>query len=80
MTFKYVDRKSRESQPRQPYRKGSNGGQQIISKTVKLDFPRFVGDDPTEWFNRVEQFFEYLGTVENQKVLTAAYHLEWEAN
>jgi hypothetical protein len=50
------------------HRKGSNGGQQIISKTAKLDFSRFVGDDPTEWFNRVEQFFEYLGIVENQKV------------
>ena len=51
------------------HKEGSNGGRQIISsKTEKLDFPWFSGDDPTEWFNRVEQFFEYLGTVENQKV------------
>ena len=63
------------------HKEGSNGGRQIISsKTAKLDFPWFLGDDPIKWFNRVEQFFEYLGTVENQKVLTAAYHLEWEAN
>jgi hypothetical protein len=28
----------------------------------------------------VEQFFEYLDTVENQKVAMVAYHLEGEAN
>jgi hypothetical protein len=30
------------------YREGHNGGQQIVSsKTAKLEFPRFSGDDPT---------------------------------
>ena len=51
------------------HKEGNNGGQQIISsKTIKLDFPWFLRDDPTKWFDRVEQFFEYLGTTENQKV------------
>jgi len=60
---------------------GNDGGQQIVSaKTTKLEFPRFMGDDPTEWFNRVHQFFEYQGTAEAQKVSMAAYHLEGEAN
>jgi len=40
------------------HKEGNNRGRQIISsKTAKLDFPRFSGDDPTEWLNRVEQFF-----------------------
>lgn len=60
---------------------GNHGGRQIVSsKTAKLDFPRFSGDDPTEWFNRVEQYFEYQATADNQKVTMAAYHLEGEAN
>lgn len=47
------------------HREGNDGGWHIISaKTAKLEFPRFSGDDPTEWFNRVHQFFEYQGTAE----------------
>lgn len=63
------------------HKEGNNEGRQIISfKIAKPDFPWFSGDDPTEWFNHVEQFFEYLGTVENQKVDMVAYHLEGKAN
>ena len=35
---------------------------------AKFEFPRFAGDDPTEWFNRVAQFFEFQRTPEDQKV------------
>ena len=35
---------------------------------AKIEFPRFAGDDPTEWFNRVAQFFEFQRTPEDQKV------------
>jgi hypothetical protein len=60
---------------------GNDGGRQIVfAKTAKLEFPWFAGDDPTEWFNRVHQFFEYQGTTEAKKVSMAAYHLEREAN
>ncbi|XP_040996109.1 uncharacterized protein LOC121242288 [Juglans microcarpa x Juglans regia] len=63
------------------HRDNQEGGRPIVSsKSAKLEFPRFSGEDPTEWFNRVEQFFEYQGTAENQKVFMAAYHLEGEAN
>ena len=42
------------------YREGNEGGRVVVSsKTAKLEFPRFSGDDPTEWFNRVNQFFEF---------------------
>jgi hypothetical protein len=35
-------------------REGHEGGRLIVSsKTARLEFPRFSGDDPTEWFNRV---------------------------
>ena len=32
---------------------------QFQSNVAKLDFPRYVGNDPTEWFSRINQFFEY---------------------
>ena len=38
------------------------------SKMAKLEFPKYSGADPTEWFNRVAQFFEFQDTADNQKV------------
>jgi hypothetical protein len=52
----------------------------VSSKTARLEFPRFSGDDPTEWFNCVNQFFKFQNTPEAQKVYLASYHLEREAN
>jgi hypothetical protein len=35
-------------------REGQERGRLIVSsKTARLEFPRFSGDDPTEWFHRV---------------------------
>lgn len=45
-----------------------------------MEFPRFAGNDPTEWFNQVSQYFEYQETTDEEKVVLAAYHLEVEAN
>lgn len=57
------------------------GGREIFtSKLAKLEFPKYSGEEPTEWFNRVDQFFEYQGTTEAQKVSLASFHLEGEAN
>ncbi|KAH9718389.1 hypothetical protein KPL71_022207 [Citrus sinensis] len=47
---------------------------------AKLDFPRYAGNDPTEWFNRINQFFEYQESIEDQKFVLASFHLEGEAN
>lgn len=59
----------------------SDGGRQVFSsKMAKLEFPKYAGDDPTEWVDQVAQFFEYQGTPDNQKVSFASFHLEGEAN
>ena len=50
------------------------------SKLARLEFPRFAGSDPTEWFTWVEQFFDYQDTLVSQKVPLASYHMEGEAN
>jgi hypothetical protein len=47
---------------------------------AKLDFPRYSGDDPTVWLDRVVQYFDYKQTSEDQRVSLAAFHLESEAN
>jgi hypothetical protein len=49
-------------------------------KLAKMDFPKYKGvDDPTSWICRVEQFFEFQQTKEEDKLPMAAYHLEEEA-
>lgn len=63
------------------HREGNDRGRLVVSsKTAKLEFPQFLGDDPTEWFNRVNQFFEFQNTPVAQEVSLASYHLEGEAN
>ncbi|KAH9660406.1 retrotrans gag domain-containing protein [Citrus sinensis] len=51
-----------------------------IQIMAKLEFPRYSDDNPTEWFNRVNQFFEFQGINNEQKVSLASFHLEGEAN
>jgi hypothetical protein len=49
-------------------------------KVAKLNFPKYEGtEDPTSWVCRVEQFFEFQNTAEDDKVMLVAYHLEGEA-
>jgi chromosome segregation ATPase len=66
---------------REEFTESVEGGRQMFSsKLTKLEFPRYSSDDPTEWFNRVEQFFEYQSTMVAQKVSLASFHLAGEAN
>ncbi|KAA8517098.1 hypothetical protein F0562_017391 [Nyssa sinensis] len=58
-----------------------NGSQQSYApKFVKLDFPRFNGEeDTTSWVCRVEQFFQFHQTPEEEWVALASFHLEGDA-
>ncbi|XP_035541724.1 uncharacterized protein LOC118344712 [Juglans regia] len=47
---------------------------------VKLDFPRFAGEDPIVWLDRAKQYFATQEIQGRKKVLLASYHLEGEAN
>ncbi|GJV16125.1 putative ribonuclease H-like domain-containing protein [Tanacetum coccineum] len=50
-------------------------------KLTKLEFPTYRRDeDPTRWFTKVDQFFEYQSTPVTQKVSLASYHFQGEAN
>uniref|UniRef100_A0A2N9IS51 Reverse transcriptase n=1 Tax=Fagus sylvatica TaxID=28930 RepID=A0A2N9IS51_FAGSY len=48
-------------------------------RTVKLEFPRFRGGDPTPWVYRAMQFFQYYQIPEEEKVIHASYYLDEEA-
>ncbi|KAG8658352.1 hypothetical protein MANES_03G138751v8 [Manihot esculenta] len=69
------------SQNRSGREDSREGGKPIFtSKLAKIEFPKFSGDDPTEWMTRVEQFFDYQKTDTSEKVYLASYHLQGEAN
>ena len=50
-----------------------------LIKNLKLEFPRFQGEDPTCWLYRARQFFSYNHTPEHQQVMMVSYHLVGEA-
>ncbi|GMP48585.1 hypothetical protein CsSME_00015886 [Camellia sinensis var. sinensis] len=43
---------------------------------LKLSFPKFIGDDPTGWIYRAEQYFEFQSIAPGQRVQLASFHLE----
>lgn len=45
---------------------------------AKLEFPRYASDDPTKWFSKVSQSFDYQGITEAQKATLTSFHLEGE--
>ncbi|XP_010445653.1 PREDICTED: uncharacterized protein LOC104728362 [Camelina sativa] len=69
-----------QEQQLQPVNRGENLNPFSQGRTVKLEFPRFKGGDPTAWISKVKQYFDYNHTLEDQKVGFASYHLEDEAN
>ena len=48
-------------------------------KNLKLEFPRFQGEDPTCWVYQANQFFSYQNMPEHQRVIMASYHLDGDA-
>ncbi|KAL0853428.1 hypothetical protein Bca101_058580 [Brassica carinata] len=50
------------------------------ARSVKMEFPRFRGGDPTSWISEVKQYFSYQDTAMEQQMQYASYHLEDEAN
>jgi hypothetical protein len=51
----------------------------IQGRTLRLDFPRFDGDNPSGWSYKVNQFFDYYQTQLYQRVRMASFHMEGEA-
>jgi len=45
-------------------------------RNVKLDFPKFNGSDVMAWIFKAEQFFDYYGTADEDRLTIAAIHME----
>ena len=44
--------------------------------SMKLDFPRFTGDDTMTWLYKAEKFFTLYNTPDEQKLAIASIHFE----
>lgn len=47
--------------------------------SIKLDIPRFDGKDPLNWIFKINQFFEFHHTTEDQRLSLASFYMEGEA-
>jgi hypothetical protein len=48
-------------------------------RPLRLDFPRFDGENPAGWTYKVNQFFDYYQTPLYQRIRMASFHMEGEA-
>jgi hypothetical protein len=59
------------------YPDGSTSGEGIIkAKTVRMDFPRFDGEDPEKWSYCAEQFFKFYNTPANHHISISSFHVD----
>jgi hypothetical protein len=57
----------------------SYSGEGLKPKTVRLEFPRFDGEDPETWCCRAEQFFDMYCTPDSQRLSICAFHMDGKA-
>jgi hypothetical protein len=51
----------------------------IITRSVRVEFPTFDGNDPSRWIYKANKFFHVHKTSYNQKLLLASIHMEGKA-
>jgi len=47
--------------------------------SIKLDIPRFDGIDPMGWIFKINQFFDFHHTAEDQRLRIASFYMEGDA-
>ena len=50
-----------------------------MSKSVRLDFPRFKGDDPASWVYKSNQYFSFYQAPFDERLLMASFHMDGDA-
>ncbi|GFS36789.1 hypothetical protein Acr_00g0048060 [Actinidia rufa] len=48
-------------------------------RSMKIEVPHFDGSDVSSWVFKMEQFFQFYNTPEDQRVLISSFHLEGPA-
>ncbi|KAJ0965949.1 hypothetical protein J5N97_027087 [Dioscorea zingiberensis] len=64
-------------QPQQSLR-GSDLG--AVSRSMKMDIPKFEGSDPSSWVFRIEEFFNFHDTPDELRLRIVSFHLEGRAS
>lgn len=64
-----------------PFQGSSHGASNSLKppfqvRNVKLDFPRFDGNNVMDWIFKAEQFFDYYATSEADRLTIASVHLD----
>ena len=59
--------------------KHTNPSSLALSRTVKLEFPKFSREDPASWVYKANQYFKYYSTPIIEKLMLASFHMEGEA-
>lgn len=48
-------------------------------RTIKIDFPRFDGENPTGWVYKANHYFALNPMPDGQKILMSSFYLEGSA-
>ena len=59
--------------------RNANSSTMALSRPVRLEFPRFSGEDPASWVYKANQYFKYYNTPVAEKLMLASFHMEGEA-
>ena len=59
--------------------RNANSSTMAMSRPVRLEFPRFSGEDPASWVYKANQYFKYYNTPIAEKLMLASFHMESEA-
>jgi len=57
----------------------SSGDVAFQTRPLRLDFPRFDGEDPEGWSYRASQFFDYYSITDVQRFTISSFHMEGKA-
>ena len=55
------------------------GNHPVQIKSIRLEFPRFNGDDPIGWVYKANQFFNFHNTPAQHRLFIASFHMEGKA-
>ena len=65
--------------PNSRLNRGSGSSGITLSRPVRLEFPRFFGEDPASWVYKANQYFKYFNTPVEEKLMLASFHMDGEA-
>lgn len=74
--------KNREPKPENSHIPGIHTNHYLIpnlSGPMKLEFPRFFGEEPSSWIYKANQYFTHYNIPDNKKLMMASFHMDGEA-